>query len=52
MTLPLFDRIPASGELRRNELGRLLTGRRLLILLDNVQDSQQVRPCCRRPGVA
>lgn len=38
------DRIPPDSEHRRSRLNQLLTGRRLLILLDNVHDSQQVRP--------
>lgn len=38
------DRIPLSGDDRRDRLNRLLAGRRMLILLDNVHDSRQVRP--------
>jgi len=38
------DRIPPDGEQRRERLNRLLDGRRLLLILDNVGDADQVRP--------
>jgi tetratricopeptide (TPR) repeat protein len=38
------DRVPADMELRRDRFNRLLNGRRVLIVLDNVKDSDQVRP--------
>lgn len=38
------DRIPPGEHDRRERLSRLLDGRRLLIVLDNVADAKQVRP--------
>lgn len=38
------DRIPQGVEQRLDRLNRVLAGRRVLILLDNVRDSGQVRP--------
>jgi tetratricopeptide (TPR) repeat protein len=38
------DRIPLGAEERRDRLNRLLAGRRVLILLDNIRDSRQARP--------
>ncbi len=44
------ERIPPTGELRRIQLGRLLTDRRLLIFVDNALDSQQIRPLLAATG--
>jgi tetratricopeptide (TPR) repeat protein len=38
------DRIPIGIEQRLDRLNRVLAGRRVLILIDNVRDSRQVRP--------
>jgi tetratricopeptide (TPR) repeat protein len=38
------------GERRREQLNQLLTGRRMLVLLDNVLDSGQARPLIPTPG--
>lgn len=38
------DHIPADGEQRRERFNRLLTGRRVLVVLDNVGDPDQARP--------
>ncbi|WP_432995742.1 ATP-binding protein [Dactylosporangium sp. CA-233914] len=38
------DRMPAGLDRRRNRFNQLLAGRRLLVVLDNVRDSRQVRP--------
>ncbi|MBP2334050.1 ATP-binding protein [Saccharothrix coeruleofusca] len=38
------DRIPATGDERRVELHRLMANRRMLVLLDDAQSSNQVRP--------
>lgn len=38
------DRIPADGDRRRDRLSQLLDGRRLMVVLDNVLDSAQVKP--------
>ncbi|WP_203985824.1 AfsR/SARP family transcriptional regulator [Virgisporangium aurantiacum] len=38
------DRIPAGVEQRRDRLNRLLVGRRVLIVIDNARDADQVRP--------
>src|SRR5207248_503294 len=42
LEVPL-DRIPADVERRRDRLNQLLADRRMLIVLDNVRDSEQVR---------
>jgi tetratricopeptide (TPR) repeat protein len=38
------DRIPAGVEQQRDRLNRLLVGRRVLIVIDNARDAEQVRP--------
>ncbi|GIG86004.1 AfsR/SARP family transcriptional regulator [Plantactinospora endophytica] len=38
------DRIPARGEQRRERFNQILDGRRILIVLDNALNSDQVRP--------
>src|SRR5262249_17180837 len=38
------DRIPAGRDQRRERLNQLLANRRLLLVLDNVRDSEQARP--------
>jgi DNA-binding SARP family transcriptional activator/tetratricopeptide (TPR) repeat protein len=38
------DRIPGSGEQRRERFNQMLDGRRILVILDNVRNSDQVRP--------
>lgn len=38
------DRIPTGTDQRRDRLNQLLTGRRVLIVLDNARDADQVRP--------
>jgi tetratricopeptide (TPR) repeat protein len=38
------DRMPTGREQRRNRFNQLLAERRMLIVLDNVQDTNQVRP--------
>jgi tetratricopeptide (TPR) repeat protein/DNA-binding SARP family transcriptional activator len=38
------DRIPITAEQRWERLNRLLAGRRMVIVLDNVRDSNQARP--------
>ncbi|MBF9129390.1 tetratricopeptide repeat protein [Plantactinospora sp. S1510] len=38
------DRIPTGGEQRRERFNQMLDGRRILVVLDNVRNSDQVRP--------
>ncbi|MEQ4305761.1 tetratricopeptide repeat protein [Plantactinospora sp. B6F1] len=38
------DRVPTGGEQRRERFTQLLAGRQMLIILDNVRNSDQVRP--------
>ncbi|WP_432829979.1 BTAD domain-containing putative transcriptional regulator [Dactylosporangium sp. CA-092794] len=43
------DRMPAGLEPRRNRFNQLLAGRRVLVVLDNVRHSGQVRPLIPTP---